>query len=782
MAFIPYGHPEREENKARFLEGNHPALAGKNLVHATLNDFSRFDPSGRGDPEGDHGRGIYATDNPQDSNRNYATAEGPDQKSKIERLVERLEEQDVDMNEADMRKHAVKTLGMVHEGASMPVHMSIKNPVVLGGRTPTFFDFEHHYDEENDEYGEPKGELARLMPYFDQAAREFEWADIDDFKRRASEEAMDNGGISAEKLHSLAKQHIEASDEEGRVANSELWRTALELAGYDGIIDYTVSKKFSGMGVPEGTAHYVAFRPEQVKSAIGNQGTFDPNDPDITKAQGGEVEDNEAGELNFSPVPSFVPYHEDPEYQNWFGNSVTHREGVPVTYYTGTSKDVDFNKFNVGRHGAWFTANPSEASEYAKQNDSMGYKRDGWKMVPTNTASRVIPVHLKIENPYTGPLPEWVFADNYKKAQSDWFDTLRAKGHDGWIPEQYGGQLAVVLKEPHQIKSVNNRTWDPKNPRMDKAGGGEVEDEGIDALHSSPHDFDQFLMDKIGTGEGNQVYGHGLYFAENPNVSGQGGQYWNQFFNKMKSGPEMSAASAMRANKFDRDKALQHLQSSVDFHTKRAAPGSYGEGAEIEEGHRLLADEYRQAAEMLQRGDIAGPRTYEVRINAHPDHFLDWDKPLSEQSQHVQDILNSHPKAARLLGNDVVKGELSEPTGQSILNRLFGSPSEKSEHLRNLGIKGIRYLDAGSRGAGEGSRNYVVFDDKLVNVKRKYADGGVVKESSDGKEAREDRAARGNAGSGGNPRPGKPRSASRLSISDRSPIVERALMVVSRKA
>jgi hypothetical protein len=36
--------------------------------------------------------------------------------------------------------------------------------------------------------------------------------------------------------------------------------------------------------------------------------------------------------------------------------------------------------------------------------------------------------------------------------------------------------------------------------------------------------------------------------------------------------------------------------------------------------------------------------------------------------------------------------------------------------LREAGIPGIRYLDAGSRGAGEGSRNYVVFDDKLIDI------------------------------------------------------------------
>jgi hypothetical protein len=40
--------------------------------------------------------------------------------------------------------------------------------------------------------------------------------------------------------------------------------------------------------------------------------------------------------------------------------------------------------------------------------------------------------------------------------------------------------------------------------------------------------------------------------------------------------------------------------------------------------------------------------------------------------------------------------------------------------LREAGIPGIRYLDQGSRTAGDGSRNYVVFDQSLIEIMRKY--------------------------------------------------------------
>src|SRR5690606_14191023 len=41
----------------------------------------------------------------------------------------------------------------------------------------------------------------------------------------------------------------------------------------------------------------------------------------------------------------------------------------------------------------------------------------------------------------------------------------------------------------------------------------------IRAFHGSPHDFDRFSMDRIGSGAGSQDFGYGLYFAENENVA-----------------------------------------------------------------------------------------------------------------------------------------------------------------------------------------------------------------------------------------------------------------------
>lgn len=257
--------------------------------------------------------------------------------------------------------------------------------------------------------------------------------------------------------------------------------------------------------------------------------------------------------------------------------------------------------------------------------------------------------------------------------------------------------------------------------------------EGIRAYHSSPHDFDRFDLSKIGTGEGNQAYGHGLYVAESPKVSGQGGDYWRQFWNKMPSGPERSAATALFANKFDRDKAIDHLLRDVDYNSVRGIPGKYGDGPDVEEGHRLLAQEAQQALDILKSGQIAGPRTYEVNINARPEQFLDYDKPLAQQSDSVQKALRSIDIAdesvwPRISGHDAYEMLRVDSMGDDAflrdqayrLARRADAGAGASTILREAGIPGIKYFDAGSRDAGEGTRNYVVFNDKLIDIMKKY--------------------------------------------------------------
>jgi hypothetical protein len=68
--------------------------------------------------------------------------------------------------------------------------------------------------------------------------------------------------------------------------------------------------------------------------------------------------------------------------------------------------------------------------------------------------------------------------------------------------------------------------------------------------------------------------------------------------------------------------------------------------------------------------------------------------------------------------------EALEMTGNA--SSLAPRSMQQIEEMRAAGIPGIRYLDAGSRGAGDGSRNYVVFDDELISILKKYGIAGVM--------------------------------------------------------
>ena len=133
---------------------------------------------------------------------------------------------------------------------------------------------------------------------------------------------------------------------------------------------------------------------------------------------------------------------------------------------------------------------------------------------------------------------------------------------------------------------------------------------------------------------------------------------------------------------------------------------------------------------------------YEVNLNADPDHFLHWDKPLSEQSQHVQDALNTwnlirmrESKASQkwfLAKPETGRGQPPDPGGDRRCVDLAGAaPNGKdfaagSQALQDAGIPGIKYLDGSSRAAGEGSHNYVMFNPANIEILRKYGLAGLM--------------------------------------------------------
>jgi len=134
-------------------------------------------------------------------------------------------------------------------------------------------------------------------------------------------------------------------------------------------------------------------------------------------------------------------------------------------------------------------------------------------------------------------------------------------------------------------------------------------------------------------------------------------------------------------------------------------------------GEHDLAIE-RMNARLSELKATVEPKLYKVQIPQRVvDSMLDWDRPLSEQASQIRDALLRHsdPKIASIaaeLGHDV--GAMYRRIGQYLGGE--DGAVEASAALSKAGITGIRYLDQGSRDAGSGSSNYVVFDAANVRV------------------------------------------------------------------
>lgn len=266
-----------------------------------------------------------------------------------------------------------------------------------------------------------------------------------------------------------------------------------------------------------------------------------------------------------------------------------------------------------------------------------------------------------------------------------------------------------------------------------KAGGAVARVAGesapsIRAFHGSPHSFDRFDISKIGTGEGAQAFGHGLYFAENEGVA-------RSYRDALRPGKGVGAADIaarhLSANGDDVEAAIASLRSAIDNAFARNVP--YDDVRSLMDAKSVL----------LGTPEKAKGSMYEVRIKSKPEAFLDWDAPFSQQSQQVKDILGRFgfkDETAALRAYDdallaALEGRSSapvprqpyDPTGAEIYESSKLVPGDYRDSkkaaatLREAGVPGIKYLDRSSRAVdGPQTRNYVVFDDNLVEIMRKY--------------------------------------------------------------
>jgi len=266
----------------------------------------------------------------------------------------------------------------------------------------------------------------------------------------------------------------------------------------------------------------------------------------------------------------------------------------------------------------------------------------------------------------------------------------------------------------------------------------------LDVYHGTPHRFPEteanplgeFDASKIGTGEGEQAFGYGIYLAEKPNVA------QDYQFMLSKIDPEtvtyqgkpvqkwydMAQAEQDRAHRLgDRtaiDRANAKLAYWENVMTRRHPEDVKRVANDPDDGWPTFAN-YANSLEMEKFGGLKESGSlYKADLpDDMIDRMLDWEKPLSEQSEFVKAAIRAMPNAPdeskwkNWTGEYLYRIHLQRGGRESPEKPLKVTASEK---LQNASIPGIKYLDAGSRSRGlsaSGTRNFVVFPGEEKKVK-----------------------------------------------------------------
>jgi len=345
-----------------------------------------------------------------------------------------------------------------------------------------------------------------------------------------------------------------------------------------------------------------------------------------------------------------------------------------ITIYRAVPTDV--NQINAGD---WVTLSP----DYAAMHAASGYGRNG------DEAGKVISMKVKVKD---------VFSD----------------GNDlnefGYFPEDLA-ELGVKKVVP---------------PKPDEPG--------IVAFHGSGADFDEFRLEMIGTGEGAQAYGYGLYFTDSEDIakfyrdtigaeslvlpSGNTVRTYSMgdmavvedalpneleqlgVINQAPHGtakynkPSVLIAEAIGEAGSDDlvGNARKYLETKLETESsyERQKFGfSKAEGDALEQANvnALTAfDKMIEAGIETKRG-----KTYKVGLAPKPDELLDYDKSLRQQPKFAEALKPLYEEYG--VANTADVGTLFE----SIKNQRGISAKSLSDRLSAAGIPGIKYATNDTR-------------------------------------------------------------------------------------
>ena len=247
------------------------------------------------------------------------------------------------------------------------------------------------------------------------------------------------------------------------------------------------------------------------------------------------------------------------------------------------------------------------------------------------------------------------------------------------------------------------------------------------AWHGSPHDFDEFDLGAIGTGEGNQAHGWGLYFAKNREVaqaykdvlgidsveiiSGDTKYRLNDdiewYDNKTKSiidaETPLSMALTTLSEEGERIKAIKNLTDFINSKKDNKSDYVVAQIKRAEQAVQILNDSHFETHQWNTMFEVDIPEN---------EYLLNEQKNIEKQSPIVKNAISqiSNELNSSVLNNSNLSGK----EFYKLLSKKLGGDKLASQKLSDFGIKGITY-----KGEQDGIC-FVVFDDKAIKVIEKY--------------------------------------------------------------
>lgn len=274
------------------------------------------------------------------------------------------------------------------------------------------------------------------------------------------------------------------------------------------------------------------------------------------------------------------------------------------------------------------------------------------------------------------------------------------------------------------------------------------------AWHGSPHDFDTFDLGAIGTGEGNQAHGWGLYFAKKKSVSRNYQKELSKrlgttnpklfkveipdektmldedkYFKEQNKDIINKIVSAVNNLEIDKRKALlDHYKEHPSYTINKEYEKILGKIQSVKQDREYISEALTNNVNKIKE-KIAREAAAEYGYNfdeLKADNTFELAKKLIGEINEKLSALEKEKEvegAKEKIKEDKILESIGDTftktpyTGRDVyvaLSKAFGGDKGASEFLNSTGVKGITY-----DGYTDG-RCYVVFDDKAIKVIEKY--------------------------------------------------------------